>query len=410
MQTISLQIKIGERIDNFNDFEEKLIAAIRQEIVIVIGRYLESLDKEWSNQFEREHSDYRYSGKVSRIIRFYFGEIHIKRSRYCCKDKKDVYPLDLFLPSGMLSKKVTEIAIDLSTEIPYARSSRFLQEILGVKFSGKGIWHLVQRKGLEERAVHEAERTRIFEDARDSYPQDWQDRNKPRLPVYIELDGTMVASRESGEERFEVKSGIMYRDIRQIGKSRYRLMDKKVYSSADNSVVFGERFYAFCRKHGLPESASKVFLSDGAGWLRTTAEYVFPLAEKRLDLYHLKKACSKVLNEEEMDIINQMIYNQSSELLIETIHTMLQSKNLTIKEQTDLLTYISQNRDSMNYSRENRNGSGGIEKNIGIHVGRRCKKQGMSWSHEGINNLLALRSKKLNQLWSDTSRKYKNCR
>lgn len=127
-------------------------------------------------------------------------------------------------------------------------------------------------------------------------------------------------------------------------------------------------------------------------------------------MYHLKKACSKVLNDDEMDIINQTIYNQSSERLIETIHTMLQSKNLTIKEQTDLLTYISQNRDSMNYSREYRNGSGGIEKNIGIHVGRRCKKQGMSWSHEGINNLLALRSKKLNQLWSETSKKYENYR
>ena len=277
---------------------------------------------------------------------------------------------------------------------------------------GSGIPAAAGRKGLEERAVHEAERTRIFEDAKDSYPQDWQHDSNPQLPVYIELDGTMVASRESGEERFEIKSGIMSGScrIRQIGKNRYRLMDKRVYSSADNSVVFSERFYAFCRRHGLPESASEVFLSDGAGWLRTTAEYVFPQAEKRLDLYHLKKACSKVLNDDEMDIINQIIYNQSSERLIETIHTMLQSKNLTIKEQTDLLTYISQNRNSMNYSRENRNGSGGIEKNIGIHVGRRCKKQGMNWSHEGINNLLALRSKKLNQLWSETSKKYENYR
>ena len=410
MQTISLQINVGERIDNFNDFEEILIKMIRQEVILAVSRYLEALDEELSYRFEKEHPDYHYHGQVSLTLRFYFGVLHLKHRRYRCKGKKDIYPLDLFLPSGMLSEKVTKIAIDLSTEIPYARSSRLLQEILGVKFSGKGIWHLVQRKGLEERAVHEAERTRIFEDARDSYPQDWQHSNKPRLPVYIELDGTMVASRESGEERFEVKSGIMYRDIRQIGKTRYRLMDKRAYSSADNSVVFSERFYAFCRKNGLPESASKVFLSDGAGWLRTTAEYVFPRAEKRLDLYHLKKACSKVLNDEEMDIVNQIIYNQSSERLIETIHTMLQSKNLTIKEQTDLLTYISQNRDSMNYSRENRNGSGGIEKNIGIHVGRRCKKQGMSWSHKGINNLLALRSKKLNQLWSETSKKYENYR
>ncbi|MFH1249944.1 MAG: UPF0236 family protein [bacterium] len=174
---------------------------------------------------------------------------------------------------------------------------------------GSGIPAAAGRKGLEERVIHEAERNRIFEEGRDSYPQDWQYNNKPRLPVYVELDGTMVGSREPGEERFEVKGGIMYRDIRQIGKTRYRLMDKMVYSSADSSVVFSERFYAFCRKRGLPNSGKKIFLSDGAGWLRTSAEYVFSQAEKRLDLYHLKKACSKVLNDEEMDIINQTIYS-----------------------------------------------------------------------------------------------------
>ncbi|MBU4444698.1 MAG: hypothetical protein L6422_03900, partial [Candidatus Marinimicrobia bacterium] len=42
--------------------------------------------------------------------------------------------------------------------------------------------------------VFPAERNRIFEEARDSYPQDWQHSDKPRLPVYVELDGTMVAS------------------------------------------------------------------------------------------------------------------------------------------------------------------------------------------------------------------------
>ena len=107
-----------------------------------------------------------------------------------------------------------------------------------------------------------------------------------------------------------------------------------------------------------------------------------------------------------MDLLNQMVYHESPEKVIETISGMLPSKDLGIKEGTDLLHYLRQNQDSMNYGHGNRNGSGGIEKNIGIHVGRRCKKQGMSWSHEGINNLLALRSKKLNESWRETSDKY----
>jgi len=36
-------------------------------------------------------------------------------------------------------------------------------------------------------------------------------------------------------------------------------------------------------------------------------------------------------------------------------------------------------------------GSGAVEKNIELLIGRRFKKRGMSWSRDGANNLLKLR-------------------
>jgi len=36
-------------------------------------------------------------------------------------------------------------------------------------------------------------------------------------------------------------------------------------------------------------------------------------------------------------------------------------------------------------------GSGAVEKNIELTIGRRLKGRGMSWSREGANNLLKLR-------------------
>ena len=35
--------------------------------------------------------------------------------------------------------------------------------------------------------------------------------------------------------------------------------------------------------------------------------------------------------------------------------------------------------------------SGAMEKNIDVVIGRRFKRQGMSWTREGANNLLKLR-------------------
>ena len=39
-------------------------------------------------------------------------------------------------------------------------------------------------------------------------------------------------------------------------------------------------FYGFCRKNGLNSLRGIEYISDGAGWLRTIAEDVFPEAEK----------------------------------------------------------------------------------------------------------------------------------
>jgi hypothetical protein len=56
------------------------------------------------------------------------------------------------------------------------------------------------------------------------------------------------------------------------------------------------------------EMLKRFFINNSTGWLRTSGEYVFPRAEKRLDLYHLKRALSQVFSDDEMDVIEQVIY------------------------------------------------------------------------------------------------------
>jgi len=72
----------------------------------------------------------------------------------------------------------------------------------------------------------------------------------------------------------------------------------------------------------------------------------------------------------------------------------------------DLVAYIENNRDGLYGSRSLRGkvkaekvlvcSTGAMEKNIDIVIGRRFKKHGMSWTTEGANNLLKLRT-----LWYD---------
>jgi len=57
-------------------------------------------------------------------------------------------------------------------------------------------------------------------------------------------------------------------------------------------------------------------------------------------------------------------------------------KDITAKEKVDLFSYVLANRDSLDYGEGKRNGSGAVEKNLGIHVGRRLKKLNMLWIEE----------------------------
>ncbi len=68
----------------------------------------------------------------------------------------------------------------------------------------------------------------------------------------------------------------------------------------------------------------------------------------------------------------------------------------------ELITYIENNRDGLYGSRFLRDkveakrvlvcSTGAMEKNIDVVIGRRFKKHGMSWTTEGVNNLLKLRT------------------
>jgi hypothetical protein len=98
MVKITLVIDLDEKVDNFDDFEGTLIKKIRQEVILAVSCYPESLDEELRCQFERDHLEYTYHGKVSRTVKFYYGLVLINCRCYRCRGHKDVYMLDTFLP------------------------------------------------------------------------------------------------------------------------------------------------------------------------------------------------------------------------------------------------------------------------------------------------------------------------
>jgi len=102
------------------------------------------------------------------------------------------------------------------------------------------------------------------------------------------------------------------------------------------------------------------------------------------------------------ELVNYLYSGKGKEMLdtIKLARLLCEDKEKK-KKIADLASYIENNFDGLYGSRSLKDkveakevlvsGSGAMEKNIDVVIGRRFKRQGMSWTKEGANNLLKLR-------------------
>jgi len=64
--------------------------------------------------------------------------------------------------------------------------------------------------------------------------------------------------------------------------------------------------------------------------------------------------------------LESILYDGDMELFIDTLRSIVMEKNISKENQEDLLGYIEHNIGSMNYGESIRNGSGAVEKSLGI--------------------------------------------
>ena len=103
------------------------------------------------------------------------------------------------------------------------------------------------------------------------------------------------------------------------------------------------------------------------------------------------------------------LYSGKGKEMLDTIKLarLFREDNEKKKKIADLASYIENNFDGLYVSRSVKDrveakrvlvsSSAAMEKNIDVVIGRRFKRQGMSWTREGANNLLKLRILRYNK-------------
>jgi hypothetical protein len=409
MKSIELSLgKVNVSIEDFSlsSIENKAIA-LRQEIFEkIIKNIFASIERlatkdaicTCGNKLLKD-------GKDRRIIVTIGGKVTYMRSRMICKAcGANYYPLDeaIGMPNGTKhSIRATEAMLDLATDLPYAKTSRYIQKLSFIEASPQTILDMARQEGQKLLAADEKERKAAFEESA-TFPAEAVHKSL----AIVQVDSTGINDR-ARHTWMDTKVGIIYSRSARISKQRNLILDKNVYATLDGIQKFKQNFYLACHKMGVFGAESTIFVADGMPWIKKLQKDMFPKAIYLLDPWHLKKNINLAYGKENAEIaetLSELAYYGESASLLENIKLDIArcrdpDKSGKLK---DLYIYIRSNKDGIeNYKKVGILGSGVVEKTVDILVARRFKLRGMSWYDKNAAKLLRLRLLKLNGEWDD---------
>lgn len=388
--------KYEEEVNRFEqELEERHRAQMRQEM----REYLEALDRRASAEVLRR-GGYESKGLKKRKILTRFGVVEVQVRLYENRRGHRIYPLRDICGIGGETEGARRRCIRLVVERPYAWSATILREEFGMELSRMRLWKMTQEEGNRRHQHLEAERAKLYEEARPG-----AEPNETKSLATIELDGTLIATREPGvrdvygRKRMEVKVGVLFRGIESVGTSkRKKTAQRSVYARVSEVEAFGEHWYTHCRLRGLSSQEVVHVIADGAGWIGTIRQGQFPASRYTLDLYHLKRKAREVLLAQQYERFCALVRTGLVSTALEYLDSLRPSDERHRESLRQFREYVEQNRDGLRYQPGEIWGSGVVEKIVDIVVGKRMKRQGMSWSKDGANNLLALRCHHINSI------------
>ena len=347
-------------------------------------------------------------GKVRRYLTTRLGAITFHREKINQGPGGASYPLDRAIglePRQETTPWVKKRACELATKYTYREAATLLSAQIGDEVSHGAIHRWVQKKGKALRQEEDQRWRAVFEDG-----EVFGGEGEEKEIVVTEMDATMIHSQEGKGKNLTVKLGVMYSgkelESERAKYQRYRLTDKTLYGGIEEPGEFGEKLYLKGEeKLALSKAKNLLVIGDGDQWIKDIAQGPYFMATYQLDWWHVLVKIHRTFSDQPR-LVSELVdnlYSGQGEKMLSTMKLarLLCEEGDKRQKIADLIAYIENNRDGLYGSHSLRDkveakrvlvcGSGAMEKNIDVIIGRRFKKRGMSWSKEGADNLLKLR-------------------
>lgn len=364
----------------------------------------------------------RYVGRRPRTFSTALGELTLSRAWYHCDAcGSGSCPRDraLGIEGTSLSPAVTRMVGLAAAMVSFAESSELLGELAGVSVDAKQVERSAEELG---RQIAQDERTLV-------------DASSPSAPVmYLGMDGTGVPMRSSevagragkrpdgSAGTREVKlvtvwtaegrdsEGIPVRDPGSVSYSA-AIESAAIRDTDEGLSAFARRAEREARRRGFDAAPQHVVIGDGARWIWSLADELFPGAIGIVDLFHAKGHLSdvaKAIYGPTSDLGRQWAGERHAELDDGRLDELLDALRVhagASDEARKCLDYITHNARRMRYPAFRAQGlcvsSGVVEAGCKVAIGTRLKRAGMHWTVAGADAIIALRCCKLSGRFED---------
>jgi len=348
------------------------------------------------------------------------GNLEIRRTvLYSKTDGEMIIPFDEYVEISGLPYKITKqmmlkIAYYAQNQASFEATSKLFREEFGIDISGKQIEKVAEYVGKKTFEKDTEISKNIIENMHNEIPQ-IEGQYRRGITLYLMTDGALVNTLlqdEKGSTYREAKTVMAFtsKDIIKR-KDGSKIILKKEYASFIGSAEdFKKYVLNVAVKSGYGQINDVVILGDGASWIRTMCNEIFPDATQILDFYHLKEnaySYAKSLYGDDKDAYTMWAERFMDKIVSEKTEEALamipSTQNALPSGTVNLKTYIENNKDKIKYkyyqSKGYYIGSGPIESANKIIVQRRLKQSGMRWSLDGAQYMLTLRSKVESNRW-----------
>ena len=396
-----LILRIIQDVENFKDLEQNIFQAICHRARKALEKVLVLIDEQLKEQRNKEVL--KNKGIRKRELKTLFGVIELKRRYYKDLNGSYHYLLDEYLgipANDRQSPALKEVAFELIKDLSYRKTAEKVEEIIDISTSHSTIHNWVQELGERIRRKREEKRKRLFEAG--LVPESDQER-KVVDHLFMEVDGVHVNLQREDKDKGEIKIGICYEgwEKKHPMSDEYLVTDKRVFGGVFASDTFWEEATTHLHENYRFTSESITLLNGDAGpWIPSGVKFVPEITAWSLDDYHWNKKIIKLLGRSSyLPDVYQAIRADDKELLVEVLNKAKNYRNRKKdkKKVEKLKDYLLKHWENMQSFEdrgidvpEDMRGMGAIESNVDKILVVRVKNEGMSWTIEGLKNLVAI--------------------